>query len=100
MCLLIVPVIVFVIPDMVTATSKTRKIVKFKDKDQLNNKIRNFEKHRGLVKPLDKSDDTNTSTAISTDIFDGMFKILSYYSLAMKSKCFLQCTYYSGFYLF
>ena len=84
MCLLIVPVIVFVIPDMVTATSKTRKIIKFKDKDQLNNKIRNFEKHRGLVKPLDKSDDTNTSTAISTDIFDGMFKILSHDTSPVK----------------
>ena len=77
MCLLIVPVIMFVIPDIVTGTSKTRKIVKIKDTHELSNKIRNFEKHRVSVKPLDTSDDTNTSTAVSTVIFDGMFKILN-----------------------
>ena len=77
MCLLIVPVIMFVIPDIVTGTSKTRKIVKIKDKHELSNKIRNFEKHRVSVKSLDTSDDTNTSTAVSTVIFDGMFKILN-----------------------
>ena len=77
MCLLIVPVIMFVIPDIVTATSKTRKIVKIKDTHELSSKIRNFEKLRVSVKPLDTSDDSNTSTAVSTAIFDGMFKILN-----------------------
>ena len=77
MCLLIVPVIMFVIPDIVTATSKTRKIVRIKDTHELSNKIRNFEKHRVSVKSLDTSDDTNTSNAVSTVIFDGMFKILN-----------------------
>ena len=77
MCLLIVPVIMFVIPDIVTATPKTRKIVKIKDKHELSKKIRNFEKHRVSGKPLDTSDDTNTSPAASTVIFDGMIKILN-----------------------
>ena len=84
MCLLIVPVIMFVIPDIVTATSKTIQKVKIKDKHELSNKIRNLGKHRVSVKPLDTSDDTNTSTAVSTDIFDGMFKILNYHSLATQ----------------
>ena len=46
MCLLIVPVIVFIIPDMVTATPKTRKIVKIKEKHDLSNKIRRLQNHR------------------------------------------------------
>ena len=81
MCLLIVPVIVFIIPDMVTATPKTRKIVKIKEKHELSNKLRNLQKHRVSVKPLVTSYDTKTSSAVSTIIFDGMLKILNYDSV-------------------
>ena len=79
MCLFIVPVIVFIIPDMVTATPKTRKIVKVKEKHELSNKIRHLQKHRLSVKSLVTSYDT--STAVSTVIFDGMLKILNYDSV-------------------
>ena len=83
MCLLIVPVIVFIIPDMVTATPKTRKIVKVKEKHELSNKIRHLQKQRLSVKSLVTSYDANKSTAVSTVIFDGMLKILYHDSLAM-----------------